>query len=98
MPEYIRQTIKDKRSLRRLFIQRKGQNIKPSFLTSVKKGIKKDITDYRDKQWETKLKKIKISSDWQNIKSILGMSKEKMDYPELKFEDKKATTNKKQLH
>ena len=32
----------------------KDKSIKPS-LTLIKKGLKKDIDDYRDKQWENKL-------------------------------------------
>ena len=62
LPEDIRQKIKNKRSLRRLYIQTKDQNIKPT-LNSIKKEIKKDMNNYRDKQWENKLRKIKISSN-----------------------------------
>ena len=95
LPEYIRQKIKNKRSLRRLYIQTKDQNIKPT-LNSIKKEIKKDINNYREKQWENKLRKIKISSDqkdWRNIKNILGMEKEKTEYPDLTLGNKKAVTN-----
>ena len=70
------------------------QSIKPSF-NVIKKEIKRDIKEYRAKQWENKLKKIKILSDpkdWQNIKNILGMDKEKTEYPELRLNNKKATT------
>ena len=62
LPEYIRQKIKNKRSLRRLYIQTKDQSIKQS-LNLIKREIKKEINDYRDKQWENKIKKIRISSD-----------------------------------
>ena len=94
LPEFIRQKIKNKRSLRRLYIQTKDQNIKPT-LNSIKKEIKKDINNYREKQWENKLRKIKISSDpkdWRNIKNILGMEKEKIKYPDLTLGNRKATT------
>ena len=56
LSEYIRQKIKSKRSLRRL--QTKHQSIKPSS-NLIKKEIKEDINDYRDRQWENKLKKNK---------------------------------------
>ena len=49
----------------------------------IKKEIKKDINDHREKDWENKLKKVRISSDpkhWRNIKNILGMEKEKTEY------------------
>ena len=55
--------------------------IKPT-LNSIKKEIKKDINNYIEKQWENKLKKTNISSDpkdWHNIKTILGMEKEKIE-------------------
>ena len=55
LPEFIRQKIKNKRSLRRLYIQTKDQNIKPT-LNSIKKEIKKDKNNYREKQWESKLR------------------------------------------
>ena len=95
LPEYIRQKIKNKWTLRRLYTQTKDQNIKPS-LDLIKKETKKDVNDYRDKQWENKLKKIRILSDpkdWRNIKNILGMGKDKTEYPELTLDNKKATTN-----
>ena len=84
LPEYIRQKIKNKRSLRRLYIQTKDQNIKPT-LNLIKKEIKKDINNYREKQRENKLRRVRISSDpkdWQNIKNILGMEKEKTEKTE----------------
>ena len=56
LPEYIRQKIKNKWTLRRLYTQTKDQNIKRS-LNLIKKESKKDVNDYRDKQWENKLKK-----------------------------------------
>ena len=95
LPEFIRQKIKNKRSLRRLYIQTKDQKIKPT-LNSIKKEIKKDIINYREKQWENKLRKIKVSSDpkdWRNIKNILGMEKDKIKYPDLTLGNKKAMTN-----
>ena len=58
----------------------------------------KDITNYRDKEWESKLKKIKNSSDlkdWHNIKNILGFAKLKIEYPKLKLGNKKASIDKK---
>ena len=87
LPEYIRPKIKKKRSLRRLYIQTKDQNIKPT-LNSFKKEIQKDINNY--------LNYLKISSDpknWRNIKNIIGMEKEKIEYPDLTLGNKKATTN-----
>ena len=42
LPEYNRQKIKNKRSLRRLYIQTEDQNIKPT-LNLIKKEIKKNI-------------------------------------------------------
>ena len=60
LPEYIRQKIKMERSLKRLYIQTKDISIKPSF-NLIKKEIKKGINDYRDKQWENKFKKTRIS-------------------------------------
>lgn len=60
LPEYIRQKIKKERSLKRLYIQTKDISIKPSF-NLIKKEIKKGINDYRDKQWENKFKKTRIS-------------------------------------
>lgn len=95
LPEYIRQKIKNKWTLRRFYTQTKDQNIKPS-LNLIKKETKKDVNDYRDKQWENKLKKIRILSDpkdWRNINNILGMGKDKTEYPELTLDNKKATTN-----
>ena len=44
--------------------------------------IKKDINNYREKQWENKLRKIKISSDpkdWRNIKNTLRWKKRKLN-------------------
>lgn len=38
----------------------------------------------------------KISSnpkDWHNVDNNLGLAKEKIEYPELKLDDKKATTD-----
>ena len=87
LPEYIRPKIKKKRSLRRLYIQTKDQNIKPT-LNPFKKEIQKDINNY--------LNYLKISSDpknWRNIKNIIGMEKEKIEYPDLTLGNKKATTN-----
>ena len=87
LPEYIRPKIKKKRSLRRLYIQTKDQNIKPT-LNSFKKEIQKDINNY--------LNYLKNSSDpknWRNIKNIIGMEKEKIEYPDLTLGNKKATTN-----
>ena len=49
LPECIQQKIKNKRSLRKLYIQTKDQNIKPT-LSSIKKEIKKDKNNYREKQ------------------------------------------------
>ena len=95
LPEYIRQKIKNKRSLRRLYIQKKDQNIKPTW-NLIKKEIKKDINNYREKQWGNKLKRVRISSDpkdWRNIKKILGMEKEKSEYPGLTLDNKKTTAN-----
>ena len=91
LPEYIRPKIKKKRSLRRLYIQTKDQNIKPT-LNSFKKEIQKDINNY--------LNYLKISSDpknWRNIKNIIGMEKEKIEYPDLTLGNKKATTNAKKV-
>ena len=54
------------------------------------------MNDYREKQRENKLKRVRISSDpkdWWNIKNVLGMEKEKTEYPELTLNNKKATTN-----
>ena len=45
--------IKNKRNLRRIYIQTKSQSIKPS-LKSIKKEIERVINDYRDNQWENK--------------------------------------------
>ena len=91
LPEYIRQKINNKHSLRILYIRTKDQNIKVT-LNSIKKEIKKDINNYREKQWENKLRKIKISSDpkdWLNIENIIGMEKEKTEYPDLTLGNKK---------
>ena len=55
-----------------------------------------EIFSCYQKQWENKLKKIKISTDpkdWRNIKNILGMEKEKSEYPDLTLGNKKAVTN-----
>ena len=87
LPEYIRPKIKKKRRLRRLYIQTKDQNNKPT-INSFKKEIQKDINNY--------LNYLKISSDpknWRNIKNIIGMEKEKIEYPDLTLGNKKATTN-----
>ena len=95
LSEYIREKIKNKRNLRRLYIQTKDQNIKPT-LNSIKKEIKKDINNYREKQLENKLRKIKIlydPKDWRNIKNILGVEKKKTEYPDLTLGNKKAVTN-----
>ena len=81
LSEYIRQKIKSKRSLRRLYIQTNNQNIKQT-LNSIKKEIKKDTSNQREKQWENSLRKIKISSDpkyWRNIKIFLGWKKRKLN-------------------
>ena len=92
LPEYIRPKIKKKRSLRRLYIQTKDQNIKPT-LNSFKKEIQKDINNY--------LNYLKISSDpknWRNIKNIIGMEKEKIEYPDLTLGNKKATSNEEKVN
>lgn len=42
------------------------------------------------------LKNNKISSDpkdWHNVDNILGLANKKIEYPQLKLDDKKATTD-----
>ena len=79
--------IKERNTNLPVYIQTKDQNIKPT-LNSFKKEIQKDINNY--------LNYLKISSDpknWRNIKNIIGMEKEKIEYPDLTLGNKKATTN-----
>ena len=47
-----------------------------------------------------KILKLKISldrKDCHDIKNILGLAKEKIEYPELKLDNKKATTDREKV-